>query len=109
MSNVEVTPDALRAYGNTAAGISAELAGAGSFDLAANIAAMVPVFGLIGQDFLAAFGVAQANHAANITDLATNFGNRAQMAHHSAQAYENHDASLSKALKAVNTQIGGQA
>ncbi|NUS42156.1 MAG: hypothetical protein HOQ24_00430, partial [Mycobacteriaceae bacterium] len=54
MGNIEVSPEALRAYGASAGAISTELAATGGFDLAANLAAMVPVFGLIGQDFLAA-------------------------------------------------------
>src|SRR5262245_33336624 len=106
MSSVEVSPDAIRAYGETAAGISAELAAAGGGDRAATLAATVAELGLIRPDFVAAFGVAQSNHAANIADLAGRFGNRANFAHHTAHAYENTDQTTTDRLNTIGNRFG---
>lgn len=99
--NMQVSPAALRTYGAAAEGISTTLAASGAFDLAGNVAAMTPVFGLVGQDFLAAFAVAQANHAKAYGDVASAFGGRAQLARHSADAYEDIDNKHADALRAI--------
>ena len=61
MSEITAVPAAIEAFGDTAALMSAAVASAGSINAAANIAQMVPVFGLIGQEFLLAFAGAQAS------------------------------------------------
>lgn len=70
MSEVTAVPAAIEAYGDTAALMSAAVASAGSINAAANIAQMVPVFGLIGQEFLLAFAQAQASHLFGVGQLA---------------------------------------
>jgi TPP-dependent pyruvate/acetoin dehydrogenase alpha subunit len=107
-NSVEVSTEALRAYGQAAQEISGRLVAAGAFDQAEHVAALVPVFGVIGQDFLAAFGVAQAQHAAAYTDVAATFGGRARHAHTSADAYEGSDHTHAAALRAIGRALGGQ-
>jgi hypothetical protein len=104
-NNMHVSPAALRAYGRTAEEISAQLAASGAFDLAKNVAALVPVFGLIGQDFLAGFTVAQASHAKAYGDVAAAFGNRARLAHTSADTYERSDNEHADALRAIVREV----
>ena len=70
MSEVTAVPAAIEAYADTAALMSAAVASAGSINAAANIAQMVPVFGLIGQEFLLAFAQAQASHLLGVGQLA---------------------------------------
>jgi hypothetical protein len=106
-NSVSVSPNALRQYGNTANAIAAELGSAGAFDLAGNLAAMTPVFGLIGQDFLAAFAVAQANHAKNFADVTSVFAQRAQHAHATAASYEDTDRTHAAALGAAGEGLAG--
>lgn len=65
---------AIAAFGAANAGIGVAVATAGSVDAAANVAALNPALGLIGQDFLAAFGVAQASHVSSVAELATLYG-----------------------------------
>lgn len=98
---MQVSPSELRAYGAKAGAISAQLAATGAFDLAGNVAAMVPVFGVIGQDFLAAFGVAQASHAAEYAKVAETFGSRAALAQSSADGYEETDNQHAESIRNI--------
>jgi hypothetical protein len=109
MSDISVVPDALRSYGAAMGSVSAAVASTGAFDTAGNLAAMTPVFGLIGQDFLAAFAVAQANHAQNYADLATLFGHHARLAHQSAAGYESTDGQTRHRLGSINAALGDLA
>lgn len=62
---------AIGAFGAANAGIATTVATAGSVNASANMAALNPALGLIGQDFIAAFGVAQASYVTSVTELAT--------------------------------------
>jgi hypothetical protein len=70
MNNVTVAPEALQAFGSTHAAMAGAVSAAGSINAAANTAVMVPVFGVIGQEFLASFIAAQANHLLAVGNLA---------------------------------------
>ncbi|BDH58940.1 hypothetical protein [Tsukamurella sp. PLM1] len=65
---------AIAAFGATSAGIGVSVATVGSVDAAANVAALNPALGLIGQDFLAAFTAAQAVHVESVAELAVLYG-----------------------------------
>ena len=69
MNHVTVTPEVLEGFAATNAAIGTAVAAAGSVNAAANTAVMIPVFGLIGQEFLAAFIAAQANHLFAVGNL----------------------------------------
>ncbi|WP_328394845.1 type VII secretion target [Nocardia sp. NBC_00416] len=88
MSELRAVPDAIRCYGDSAAATAFEVAAAGAMNQAAVIAAAVPVFGLIGQDFLAAFAVAQTNTMLSVNEIAGVHAATAVTAHRSAAAYE---------------------
>ncbi|GEE04008.1 hypothetical protein nbrc107696_44540 [Gordonia spumicola] len=66
---VHVTPAAVEAFGSTSAALAAATAGAATVD-AAQGAAMSAAFGLIGQEFLAAYACAQANHLRAVGEVA---------------------------------------
>ncbi|RPA61140.1 hypothetical protein EF294_10925 [Gordonia oryzae] len=70
MNHVTVTPEVLEGFAATNAAIGTAVAAAGSVNAAANTAVMIPVFGLIGQEFLAAFIAAQSNHLVAVGNLA---------------------------------------
>ncbi|MFI9506344.1 type VII secretion target [Nocardia sp. NPDC052566] len=91
MSELVAAPDAIRAYGDAAVAMATGVAAAGAFDQTATMAAAAPVFGLIGQDFLFAFAVAQGNHAASVLELANVYAATALTAHQSAGTYESTD------------------
>ncbi|MEU4598311.1 hypothetical protein [Nocardia sp. NPDC023988] len=61
---------AISSYGAANAAMATQVAAAGAADAGASMAAAVPIFGLIGQDFLAAFAVAQGNNLASVTEIA---------------------------------------
>lgn len=65
---------AIAAFGAANAGIGAAVVSAGSVDAAANVAALNPALGLIGQDFLAAFTAAQAVHVESVAELGVLYG-----------------------------------
>ncbi|MBB5912850.1 hypothetical protein BJY24_001717 [Nocardia transvalensis] len=94
MGEFVATPDAIRDYGNAAATMATGVGTAGAFDQTATIAAVVPVFGLLGQEFLMSFAYAQANHAASVAELAGVHAATALTAHDAAAAYESteHDS-----------------
>lgn len=93
MADLTATPDAVRAYGDTSAAAAVDIATVGATNQAALIAAAVPVFGLIGQDFLAAFAVAQANNMLAVNEIAAVHAATAVRAHRSAEAYEANELS----------------
>ncbi|MFI7671112.1 type VII secretion target [Nocardia sp. NPDC049526] len=88
MSELVATPDAIRAYGDSAVVMATGVATAGAFDQVATVAAAAPVFGLIGQDFLMAFAYAQSNHVSSMFELAGVHAGTALTAHQGAAAYE---------------------
>lgn len=87
MDTLQVQPNTFRQYGDIAAGMAATVAAAGTVDQAASVAAATPVFGLIGQEFLASFAYAQANHFAAVNQLANVFAGTSAAAHGAADAY----------------------
>ncbi|MET7768678.1 type VII secretion target [Nocardia sp. NPDC005366] len=92
MNHVAVVPDAVRAYAGASASMAAGVAQAGAVDQAATVAAAVPVFGLIGQEFLLSFIYAQANHLTSVAQLAAVHAGTALTAMEAAATYEGADA-----------------
>ena len=70
MNQIMVHPQAVQAFGATAAALGTATAAAGTIDTAAVGAAVTTVFGLIGQEFAAAYAIAQANHLRAVGQLA---------------------------------------
>jgi hypothetical protein len=89
MSEISVAPETFRQYGSITGDMAATVAGVGAVDQAATVAAVAPVFGLIGQDFLTSFAYSQANHFAGVNALANVYEQTSLTAHNSAAAYEN--------------------
>ncbi|MEU8896851.1 type VII secretion target [Nocardia sp. NPDC048505] len=102
--HVAAEPDAIRAYAKSAAGMAASVAAAGSVNQAATMAAAIPVFGLIGQDFLASFAVAQANHLTSVAELAYVHGMTAVTCEQAATEYQGTDA-----LSGADIDVVGRA
>jgi hypothetical protein len=101
MDRLAATPDAIRGYGDTAAAMATTVASLGNVDQVATVGAAVPVFGLIGQDFLAAFAYAQANHISSVNELAAVHAGTALTAYESANHYQNTDDSSAGQLGSV--------
>ncbi|MQY24973.1 type VII secretion target [Nocardia aurantia] len=98
---LKVDPQVFRQYGDIAQGSAATVAVAGAVDQASSIAAAVPVFGLIGQEFLASFALAQNNHLTAVTQLANVMAGTAQASHGAAAAYEHAEAHSSEGFAAL--------
>lgn len=88
MNVVNVQPQTFRDYADISDGMAAAVAVAGAVDQAAVISAAVPVFGLIGQEFLLSFAYAQANHFTALGELVANYAATAHTARVAAQSYE---------------------
>ncbi|PXX61703.1 excreted virulence factor EspC (type VII ESX diderm) [Nocardia tenerifensis] len=88
MNVVNVQPQTFRHYADISEGMAAAVAVAGAIDQAAVISAAVPVFGLIGQEFLLSFAYAQANHCTALGELVANYAATAHTARVAAQSYE---------------------
>ncbi len=91
MNVVNVQPQAFRQYAEVSDGMAAAVAVAGAVDQAAVISAAIPVFGLIGQEFLLSFAYAQANHFTALGELVANYAGTAHAARVAAQSYESTD------------------
>lgn len=98
MSDIDVTPDTLRQYGDIMTQVASSVAAAGAVDQATTVAATVSVFGLIGQEFLAAFAFAQANHFASFGTLVQSYSGTSAVAYTSAKAYEDNENNSAKAF-----------
>jgi hypothetical protein len=107
MSDLSVETEAVRAFAATNAGVAGDVAGAGNFDAVANVAAMTPVFGLIGADYLLMFAAAQVLQTKDINELSAKYTKLSQAAFSSATAFDGTDLSNAGALGAIANQIGG--
>ncbi|GGK57529.1 type VII secretion target [Nocardia camponoti] len=101
MNHVAVVPEALRAYAGASATMAAGVAQAGAVDQAATTAAVVPVFGLIGQEFLLSFVYAQANHLTSVAQLAAVHAGTAVTAAEGAATYEGADAAAKLGIGSI--------
>ncbi|MEV0252252.1 hypothetical protein AB0H76_37090 [Nocardia sp. NPDC050712] len=106
MSDLVASPEAIRGYAAASVAMATSVATAGAFDQTATMAAAAPVFGLIGQDFLFAFGVAQANHASSTMELAAVHAATAAAATAGAAAYDATEEVGSAEFAATQSKIG---
>ncbi|NKY58354.1 type VII secretion target [Nocardia flavorosea] len=88
MNDLSVVTDAVRRFGEVSAEMAVTAAGAGATNQSAIIAAAVPVFGVIGQDFLAAFAFAQVNNLRSVTEIAAVHAATALASYEGAAHYE---------------------
>ncbi|MFC4377449.1 type VII secretion target [Nocardia halotolerans] len=102
MNHVAVVPEAVRAYAGASATMAAGVAQAGAVDQAATMAVAVPVFGLIGQEFLLSFAYAQANHLTSVTELAAVHAGTALTAAQAAATYEGADGAAKLGIASVD-------
>ncbi|MFW0789003.1 type VII secretion target [Gordonia sp. CPCC 205333] len=92
MDTLTISPEALQGYATATASTAALVASAGAVNAAANTTAMIGVFGLIGQEFLAEFIGAQANHLFSIGSLAAVHAGTAATALAGSTDYRSADA-----------------
>lgn len=78
---------AIAAFGAANAGISISVGTAGTVNAAANVAALNPALGLIGQDFLAAFTAAQTSYTTSVAELTALYGGIAASSAATVAAY----------------------
>ncbi|QTJ69396.1 ESX-1 secretion-associated protein [Rhodococcus sp. ZPP] len=109
MSDVFVVTDGIRRYGATAAQAAEQISSAAAIDLGADLAALAPVFGPIGADFLASFAVAQGNHAKSVAELASHYAHTAVASGATADSYDSVDDANSGALGDIGGAIGDLA
>ncbi|RJO72098.1 hypothetical protein D5S18_23250 [Nocardia panacis] len=88
MSDILAVPNAMRGYAGATASMATSTAVAGTFDQFATMATAATVFGLIGQDLLASFALAQANTATSTCELAHVWAEHAHSTCSGADTYE---------------------
>lgn len=103
MDDLVAAPEAIRRYGDASASAAAQTLTAASANQAAAIAAAVPVFGLIGGDFLATYAVAQATHLGSVAELSAVHAGTAITAYESAAAYTDTDLDNADTLGAIGS------
>ncbi|MGW4355584.1 type VII secretion target [Nocardia sp. NPDC004582] len=109
MADLSVDTVAVRAFAVTQDGVAADIAAQGGLDTVTHVAAMTPVFGLIGADFLAGYAVAELLHARDINALSGRFAQLGRAAFGSAATYDRTDAAFAGDLGTAAAQIGDQA
>ncbi|MFB7875060.1 MULTISPECIES: type VII secretion target [unclassified Nocardia] len=109
MTDLSVETDAVTAFAATNSVVAANVASAGITDAAGNVAAMTPVFGLIGADYLAMFAVAQTLQAKDINDLSAKFSSLSDAAFKTSVTFETEDLSRAADLARQTAGIGGGA
>ncbi len=97
--------DAVRMFGVQNANIASQIFGVANVDSAASVAAMTPVFGLIGADFLMSFAAAQVLQAKDMNELASKYTDLAAGAMTAAQEYLAQDGSNAVNLAVQNNKI----
>ncbi|MGI5219352.1 type VII secretion target [Nocardia sp. CA-290969] len=102
MNGISAVPDAIRQYGNESAAMAAGIATTAAVDQVATISFAAPAFGLIGQEFLALFACAQADHLASATELAAVHAATALAVHRAAGSYEAMDSGNGAGFDAVH-------
>ncbi|MEV3964169.1 hypothetical protein AB0M34_25315 [Nocardia sp. NPDC050193] len=101
MTDLVAESEVVRRFGDASATLAVETATVGAANQAALIAAAIPVFGLIGQDFLAAFAFAQANNLASVNELAAVHAATAMTSYEGIAAYEATEAASVAGFGAV--------
>jgi hypothetical protein len=109
MADLSVETDGVAVFAATNAVVAGEISSAGITDAAANVAAMTPVFGLIGADYLAMFAAAQALQAKDINDLSARFSSLSDAAFTSSATLETTDLSNAADIALRAAGIGGAA
>ena len=103
MQRLSVDTTAVADYGGTTALMAEQLAAAGAEAAAATPALLVPVFGLIGADFVAAFAEVQSAHVASIAQLTTVVGAISTSAVGTATEYAGTDATVGADVNSAGT------
>lgn len=108
MTELSVDPEAVRAFAATQHGVAADIAAAGNLDTVAGVAAMTPVFGLIGADYLAMYAAAEVLHAKDINALSGRYAHLGTTASGTAGTIETTDGSFAGGLGQLGGTIGEQ-
>ncbi|GAB2695321.1 type VII secretion target [Nocardia mexicana] len=104
---LSIESDAVRTFAATQEGVAGQIAAAGDMDTVTHVAAMTPVFGVIGADYLAMFAAAQVLHAKDINELSGKVDNLGKHAFGTAAVIDDSDSSFSNLLGSLGNQIGG--
>ncbi|WP_024795850.1 type VII secretion target [Tomitella biformata] len=91
----------IRQFASQLGSAGGDVATVGGMDVAASVAALGPVFGLIGADFVTVFGAAQTSHAASIGKLAAVLTASGDTANAIATVYDGNEADQIDSLRKV--------
>ncbi|RVW11450.1 hypothetical protein EGT67_03300 [Prescottella agglutinans] len=101
MTEFSATTAGIAAFGATAATLATQAEAAGAAAAVAGPALLGPVFGLIGGEFVAAFGGAQTAHAAQLERLASAWASMSEAAITTAATYDTTDDATAATLSAT--------
>lgn len=99
MTNFSASTDEIRRFARQMDTAGADVAALSGMDVGASVAALGPVFGLIGADFVHVFGAAQTSHAASIEKLAAVLTASGATATAIAQVYDGNEAEQISGLR----------
>lgn len=109
MNEMSAVTDGIRGYGACAAAMAAGVRGAEATAAATGAGPLTPVFGLIGGDFLAAFGAAHGAHTAALGALAEALERTRAAAFATAAAYDCADRGGADAVDAAGAGVGARS
>ncbi len=105
MTEFSAVTDGIRGYAATAADMSAQVRTAAAGAAATGPGLLVPVFGLIGGDFLAAYSAAHGAHTAALSDLAGTLESLGGAATATATAYDEAERGVASGLVASGSAV----
>ncbi|QBJ98885.1 ESX-1 secretion-associated protein [Rhodococcus sp. ABRD24] len=107
MDGFSAVPDEIRTYGDIATEAAGQIAAAGGLDIATSVAALTPVFGAIGADFLTTSAATQTAHVQSVAALANVYAGTGSVAHAVAAAYDTAEHGTGSILSAARNALGG--
>ncbi|MFR9752129.1 hypothetical protein ACL02S_13990 [Nocardia sp. 004] len=99
MRKMSADTEGIAAYGAITHAMASELATAGGSSAAAGPAALGPIMGLVGADFMAAYAAAHAGHLASIGQLSAVLTSMGGAATGAAAVLTETDAAAASALR----------
>lgn len=105
-NDLVVDTTSLAAYRAVAARSAAHFATAAGLAESAEPALLTPVFGLIGDDLVAAYGAVHAEHFSAVAQLSATMGSMSTAVGDAAATYANSDRDHAEAIRSAADQAG---
>lgn len=105
MAEFSAVPDGIRGFATAASAMAAHVRTVAAGAAATNPDTLVPVFGIVGGDFLAAYAAAHGRYTGALNELADTLGSIRGAAVAAATAYEETDRGVAAGVVASGAAV----